>query len=198
MKSHLHRGALHGDQPNQSLITGRCRRLSQHGIRLLNHARLNEGHTQRHLEAWQRRIVRGEQGSRPPKQVACRRDIKTVKCPASSHAKPRCRRMGKGASRFVDGSKLGAELIGPLKVMTDNLVVFCEPITDPAFQPAGKPLMQLGPMLLRKRSIGGVADEVMTEAECLPTGKASLRGADQLLAQQRHEPLTDRRLGGFG
>jgi hypothetical protein len=72
------------------------------------------------------------------------------------------------------------------------------PITDPAFQPAGEPLMELGPMLLRERSMGGVADEVMTEAECLPTGKVLLRRADQFSAQQRHEPLIDRRLGGLG
>ena len=73
---------------------------------------------------------------------------------------------------LVDRPELDPIGVGLLEMVPDELIDLGE-FGTALFEPVGKPLVQLGPCLLRQRVVGCVADQQVAE----PEGVLSLRSA---------------------
>ncbi len=74
--------------------------------------------------------------------------------------------------------------VGLLQVVADELVVLTGPPGHPGLQPARVSLVQVGPLPLRRRLVGAVAQQDVQEPERLHPGQVRPVGMDQLLADQ--------------
>ena len=58
-------------------------------------------------------------------------------------------------------------------------------------EPVGEALVELGAGRLRKRLVGGVTDQEVAKTECVVAGEQGLLGANEILADERHQPAVD-------
>src|SRR5262249_62309226 len=73
------------------------------------------------------------------------------------------------------------------EVVAEDLRVLGHAVARDALEPAGVPLVQAGPDLLRGRLVGGVADEDVLEAEPGLVDETRSSGTNEILARERRE-----------
>src|SRR5439155_15654900 len=98
---------------------------------------------------------------------------------------PRLARQRPG--ELIGQSELNAIPMRLLEVVPDDLFVFEKALARDAFQPSRETGMEVGSLLFRERAVGGVTNQDVTESECFVTGRPRSVGANELLADQRHQ-----------
>ena len=117
-------------------------------------------------------------------QPATRIEVAAIESPSA------CSRevVGRSASESRQGGVAWVELrpvaVRLLEVVAEDLVALHKVVLR---EPVRELLVQLRPSRLRKRLVGGVADEQVPEAVTLVLGKRRRHGTDQLLADERRE-----------
>jgi hypothetical protein len=92
----------------------------------------------------------------------------------------------------VGGLLVGRAELGPvsarlLEVVSEDLVVLGDALPRHALEPLREPLVQVRALFLRHRLVRGVADQQVSEPECvLPRELGSIR-TDQLLPREREQ-----------
>ena len=84
---------------------------------------------------------------------------------------------------------------GLLEVVADDLVALDESLAV-LVEPVGEAFVQVGADGFRKRVVGGVADQQVTEAVAVVAGELSVVRADELPPDESREPGRDPRLLG--
>ena len=92
------------------------------------------------------------------------------------------------ASRRRPAARARPVAPGLLEVVADDLVELDE-LRAVSSSQLGEPLVQLGARRLRQRVVRGVADQQVAEAEGVVAGELARVGADELLADEREQPL---------
>ena len=83
-------------------------------------------------------------------------------------------------------------------MVADDLLVLADPSAGCAFEPLGKPLVQVGPRRFRERVERGVANQDVPEPVRLVAGEARAIRPDQVAADERGEIAVKRGLRQLG
>ena len=105
--------------------------------------------------------------------------------PGLSGARP------ENADAVTDHAKLVEIVMRRLQVIAEDLLLLLDPVSCHTFEPSCEAFVLLRPELLRHRPVRRVADQQMTEAECVIAWDRRTDGPHKLLSHQRQQVRRD-------
>ena len=197
---HLDPRAGDGDPPFHAAIllsAGPGSGVGEHGARPVHLADLKQGVAQLGQRREPGPAPRGRQRCRAAEQVRRRRHVPPLERPLTCAGELVAGPVRERELPLADRAELGSVAKRPFEVIAGDLGVLGESVAGRVVNPGGKALVKLRPQALRRRSIGRLLDQDVTEAKSL-TASGHRRRADQLLAVEGLEVTGDEGAGILG
>src|SRR5207249_4652016 len=133
------------------------------------------------------RVGAWKQRGGPTEEVRGSGDIESQERAVPGGAEARGRRAADRKPVLAEWAERTPVRVRLLQVVAQDFLVLRHVVRGASLQPGRKALVQAGSRLLRKRLVGSVPDEQVTEAETVLAREVRLPRPDQLLADERQE-----------
>ena len=170
---------------------GRQGRVGEHGVRIDQPARLDQGRPQHRQQLRAAAHVAGREGHRPLEERHGRGPVAAPQRAVAGGLQPLRAARGERLGLLAAPPELDQEAVRLLEVVAEDLLELVHALAGRSLEPVREALVELGARLLRQRAVGGVPEQDVAELEGLVVGEARPVGPDHVAPDQRRQAPVD-------